>query len=164
MRARSFSPLLAVVLALGNGVVGGRAHAQAPAPAQVEIVALQGLQFGPLLPGVPESISVNDAARRAEIVLSGQGTVDLTIVLPRALTAPGGLQIPLRFGSADGAVLRNASVAPVAINPMGTVRVQLQGDGAPTHLLLGGTALPARDQAAGEYTTTVVLMIVHAGT
>lgn len=164
MRARWRSPLLAASLAVGLGVSGGRAGAQAPAPTSVEVSAVQGLRFGPLLPGVPESISVTDAARRAEIILTGTGTVELAVLLPRAMTSPGGRQIPLRFGAADASILRNASTAPVPINPSGTMRLHLQGDGAPTRLLLGGTALPAPDQPAGEYTTTVVLMFVHAGT
>lgn len=164
MRARWRSPLAAASLALGLGVSGGRAVAQAPAPTSVEVTAVQGLRFGPLLPGVPESVSVMDAARRAEIILTGTGTVELAVLLPRAMTSLVGGEIPLRFGAADAAVLRNASTAPVPMNPSGSLRVQLQGDGAPTRLLLGGTALPARDQPAGEYTTTVVLMFVHPGT
>lgn len=164
MRTRWRGPLVAASLALGMGVSGGRAEAQVPAPTSVEVVAVQGLQFGPLLPGVPESISVTDAARRAEIILTGTGTVELAVLLPRAMNSSTGRQIPLRFGAADAAILRNASTAPVPMNPTGTLRVQLQGDGAPTRLLLGGTALPAPDQPAGDYTTTVVLVFVHAGT
>lgn len=165
MCARWRSPLSAASLALGLGVSGGPGMAQAPAPtSSVEVTAVQGLRFGPLLPGVPESISVTDGARRAEIILTGTGTVELAVLLPRAMTSPSGGQIPLRFGALDAAVLRNASTAPLPMNPTGTLRVHLQGDGAPTRLLLGGTALPAPDQAAGDYTTTVVLLFVHPGT
>lgn len=165
MRARTFSPSRAgALLALALAVCGGRAHAQAPAPASVEVVPVQGLAFGPLLPGVPEQVPVTDAARRAEIVLTGEGTVDLSVLLPQAMTSPAGTRIPLRFGAADGALLRNASTAPVAVNPLGTIRVRLQGGGAPTRLLIGGTALPAADQPAGSYTTTLVLVVVNAGT
>jgi hypothetical protein len=156
--------LLGTLLALGVGCGGGRAAAQAPAPATVEAVPVQGLTFGPLLPGVPEQVRVSDGARRAEFLLAGEGTVDVALLLPAAMTSPDGTRIPLRFEAADGALLRNASAAPLPVNPLGTIRVQLQGAQTPTRLLLGGTALPARDQAAGSYTTTLVLVVVNAGT
>ena len=170
MRARSPNPFrpigpgMGVLLALGGIFGGGPAHGQAPVPASVEAVMVQELTFGPLIPGVPERVPVTDAARRAEIVLTGEGTVELAIVLSDAMTSPGGTRIPLRFGALDGAILRNASTAPVTVNPQGTIRVTLQGADTPTRLLIGGTALPSSAQAAGTYRTRMVLMVVNAGT
>jgi hypothetical protein len=130
----------------------------------MEAVPVQGLLFGPMLPGIPEQIAVGDAARRAEILLTGSGVLDVSIQLPRAMTAPGGATIPLRFGPHDAAVLYSASSAPVPVNPLELIRVRLDPAAGPTRLLLGGTALPAANQQAGTYTTTLVLLVVNTGT
>lgn len=138
--------------------------AQAGEGAPVVAVATQGLSFGPLIPGVPEAVSVRDAARRAEVVLEGQGTVDVMLVLPRALVSSGGGTIPLRFGAEDGALVATASGEPMLLDPHFSTRVRLTGGPAPARLLLGGTAVPAREQPAGQYSTTIVVIISAAGT
>jgi hypothetical protein len=154
----------ALLLALAGAFCGGRARAQAPAGVSFDAVPLQGLSFGALLPGVPEVVPVTDAARRAEIVLSGSGTFDVTLVLPEAMVSPTGARLPLRFGAADGAVLRNVSASLVPFDPLGTNRVRLDPMQGPARLLLGGTALPAREQTAGRYTTTIVVVVTNPGT
>ncbi|HST61661.1 MAG TPA: hypothetical protein VLK84_23350 [Longimicrobium sp.] len=152
-----------VLLALAGGVGGGGAHAQAPAQA-VEAVPVQGLSFGRLLPGVPETVSTADAARRAEIILSGTGSFDVLLVLPDALVNADGARIPLRFGARDGAVMRNPSAPLLPFNPLEMGRVQIQESAGPARLLLGGTAVPAPSQAAGTYQATVVLIVNNPGT
>lgn len=157
--------------ALGAGMLfalalmsGGRAHAQAPA-SSVEAVPVQGLSFGPLLPGVAETVRVADAARRAEVILDGSGMVDVTLVLPTALVSPSGARIPLRFGARDAAILRNASSAFIPMNPLETARVRLHdGTPGPARVVLGGTALPAADQPAGSYQATVTVIVNNPGT
>ena len=160
---RRIARVAALLLALAGGVGGGGAHAQAPA-STVEAVPVQGLSFGPLLPGVAETVSVADAARRAEIILSGRGTFDVLLVLPDALVNADGARIPLRFGARDGALMRNPSAPLLPFNPLEMGRVRI-GDGpGPARLLLGGTALPAPDQAAGTYQATVVVIVNNPGT
>jgi hypothetical protein len=154
----------ALLLALAGAFCGGRAQAQAPAGVSFDAVPLQGLSFGSLLPGVPEVVQVTDAARRAEIVLSGSGTFDVTLVRPDAMVSPTGARLPLRFSAGDGAVLRNVSAALGAFDPLGTNRLRLDSTQGPARLLLGGTALPSREQTAGRYTTTIVVVITNPGT
>lgn len=153
----------AVLLALAGGAGGGGAHAQASAQA-VEAVPVQGLSFGPLLPGVAETVRTSDAARRAEIILDGTGTFDVLMVLPDALVSAGGARIPLRFGARDGALMRNPSAPLLPFNPLEMGRVGIDGASGPARLLLGGTALPAPDQAAGTYQATVVVIVNNPGT
>lgn len=152
--------LIAAALLAGAADAG----AQSPAPGAIEAAPVQGLSFGSLLPGIPEVISVADAARRGEVVLSGSGTLDVHLLLPAALVSPGGASIPLRFGPRDAALLANASLAPVARDPAQGIRVTLTPEQGAVRLLLGGTALPAPDQRPGTYTTTIVLVVTNAGT
>jgi hypothetical protein len=153
------------LLAAAWGVCGhADAEAQTASASAVEAVPVQGLAFGPLLPGVPEAVSVRDGARRAEVVLDGQGTVDVSFLLPRAMVSASGARIPLHFGALDGAVVRHASSGLIPLNPLETSRLRLQSGQGAARLLLGGTALPAPDQPAGRYATTVVLVLSNPGT
>lgn len=149
-----------LLLVLLGVVGGGRAHAQA----SLEAVPVQGLSFGALIPGTSETIVVSDAGRRAEILLTGDGVFDFAIVLPQALISRTGARLPLRFGPRDGALLPNLSSALIPINPLETNRVRLQSGGPATRLLIGGTALPTREQPAGQYATTVTIVVINAGT
>lgn len=156
-------PRAALVLAI-LGTLGGRAAAaQAPA-ASLEVIPVQGLSFGPLIPGVPETVAVGDAARRGELLLRGRGVFDLTLVLPTALVSPSGARIPLRFAAKDGAVLRSSAHALIPFNPLEPNRVRVQDNQGPTRLVFGGTALPATDQPAGRYQATVVVVVNNPGT
>ncbi|MDB4949789.1 MAG: hypothetical protein JWM27_2438 [Gemmatimonadetes bacterium] len=154
-------PLLALALALAAG--GREAAAQASSGTSLEAFPVQGLAFGPMIPGVPESIPVTDGARRAEIVITGQGTADVTLVLPEALVSAAGARIPLRFGARDAAVARGSGAA-VPVDPHQPIRVSLDGASGPVRILVGATALPAPGQVAGTYTTTLVLVVVNPGT
>ncbi len=130
----------------------------------MDAVPVQGLSFGALIPGVPETVSVGDPARRAEVVLKGEGWLDLSLLLPEAMLAPSGARIPLRFEGHDGAILRSSSSSPALLDPRGMHRIRLGGEHGPMKLLLGGTALPAMDLPAGKYTTTIVLIVTTPGT
>jgi hypothetical protein len=161
MRAAAVAALLT---ALGGGFRGGGAHAQAPAANSFDAAPMQGLSFGALIPGVPEVVGVGDAGRRAEILLSGTGTWDVTLVLPDAMVSQTGARLPIRFEARDAALLRNVSSPVQPFDALGTNRVRLDGTQGPARLLLGGTALPSREQTAGRYTTTIVVVITRPGT
>lgn len=149
------------LLAAALASAAGEARAQG---ASLDAVPVQGLTFGTLIPGVPEQVRVGDAARRAEVVLNGEGVFDLSLILPAALVSPGGARIPLRFGAADAAVAASSSTAPVGFDPRQVFRVRVgNGPGVP-RLLLGGTALPAPDQPTGRYQATLVLVVTPPGT
>lgn len=155
-RARAARLLAAALL-----LCAGKAAAQSTT---LQVVPVQGLSFGNLIPGVPEQVGVGDGARRAEVVLQGRGTFDLSLILPAALVAPSGARIPLRFGTADAALASTTSTVPAGFNPRQMYRVRLgEGLGLP-RLLLGGTALPAADQPPGRYQATLVLIVTPPGT
>lgn len=154
----------ALLLALAGCFLGGGAFAQAPASVGVDAVPVQGLSFGPLIPGVSEVIPVTDAGRRAEIVLNGHGMLDVTLVLPTAMVSPVGARLPLLFTARDGALMRNVSASLLPFDPLSTVRVRLDASQGPARLLLGGTARPSREQPAGSYTATILVVITNPGT
>jgi hypothetical protein len=154
---------LLLALALAHAAGGGGAAAQSSSGGSLQAISVQGLAFGPMIPGVPESIGVGDAARRAEIVLTGQGTADVSLILPEALASPSGARIPLRFGAGDAAVARGSGPA-VPVDPHAPIRVTLDPASGPTRILVGATALPAPDQVAGTYSATVVLVVINPGT
>lgn len=159
-RRRARTRGLGIVLALAGALAGGSAAAQ---PGGVAAVPVQGLSFGSLIPGVPEVVSVDDAARRAEVVLEGKGSVDVLLVLPRAMVSRTGGSIPLHFGTSDAA-LTTATDRISPMDPLRSMRLNLAGGSAPPRLLLGGTATAGRAQPAGEYSTTIVVIISRAGT
>jgi hypothetical protein len=155
---------LAAFLALAGGLSGGGASAQAPASASFSAASLQGLAFGALLPGAEETIDVTDAARRAEVMLNGEGIYDVTLVLPSALVSPNGARLPLKFQANDGLLLQGSSGNAVPLNPLATTRVRLNPALGPTRLVLGGTAAPPYNQVAGRYTATIVIIVTTPGT
>lgn len=152
----------ALILAVCFCLAAGGARAQASGA--LEAVPTQGLAFGSLLPGVAETVQTGDGARRAEVVLRGEGWVDLSFMLPQAMVSPSGARIPLRFGARDAALLRNSSSGTVPLNPLETNRVKLNANQGAMRILLGGTALPAQDQPAGRYTATIVIVASPPGT
>lgn len=152
---------VALVLALFLALHGGAAEAQASGG--LEAIPTQGLAFGSLLPGVAETVAVGDGARRAEVMLTGEGWIDLSFILPDAMVSPSGARIPLGFGTRDAALLRNSSSGAIPLNPLETSRVKLNPNQA-LRVVLGGTALPMQDQPAGRYTATIVLVATTPGT
>lgn len=155
---------IALILALCVSLAASRAHAQGSGGSGLEAVPTQGLAFGSLLPGVAETVQTGDGARRAEVVLRGEGWVDLSFMLPQAMVSPSGARIPLRFGTRDAALLRNSSSGTVPLNPLETNRVKLNANQGAMRILLGGTATPAQDQPAGRYTATIVIVAAPPGT
>lgn len=149
-----------LVAALLLGSCPATAVAQASA---VTVVPVQPLSFGLLFPGVMDAVPITDVARRAVVALAGSGSVDVSFILPTQLEVDGGRPIPLRFGPADAGILSSLLSAANPMNPHDMTRVQLTA-GQPVHLLLGGTAMPARDQRQGRYTARVLVIISQPGT
>lgn len=136
----------------------------AQAGASREIAVLQGRQlvFGSLIPGFPEPVSVNDASRRAELVIEGSGTVEVRLMLPEHLASRKGGRIPLQFAPGDAAVLHPGSVEAVRFDPRQPLSISLDPDRGPTRILVGGTAHPSENQSGGTYTTAIaVTVLVH---
>ena len=134
------------------------AHAQS-----VTVSPVQGLSFGLLLPGAPETVSRDDVARRGMVALAGSGPLDVTFVLPTALVSPEGGSLPLTFSAASAGLLGSTGSAAAPLNPQQLQRVQLAADRV-SHLVLGGTAQPAASQRAGHYTARIVIIVSQPGT
>jgi hypothetical protein len=152
MRARTCQWIRSAAL-LALLLLGGTPRAGAQA-----LVAVQPLDFGQLLPGTQEVVTVEDAWRRAEVKMTLSGNVDLRVVLPEALVSRDGARIPLTFRYGDGAVLyRNARIS--AFDPNQSVRIRIPPGHGKASLLLGATAGTAPGQPAGTYTATMVVVV-----
>ena len=129
--------------------------------AQVTAVPQRDLAFGMLMPGVPSSVPVSDVARRAEWLLTGRGNTTVSFVLPTALQGPGGAVLPLVFGTADAAWLRQQGGGGMTTQDPHTPFSVNVPNRQTVRLFLGGTAQPATTQAAGNYTATVTVIIAQ---
>src|SRR4051794_5620764 len=83
-------------------------HSEAQSPKSVSITPVQSLSFGLLVPDRREVVRVTDVARRAVVALSGNGPVDVTLVLPSSLETGTGEHIRLQFSAGDAALLNTS--------------------------------------------------------
>ena len=144
----------AAILALFALCGAGKAPAQAPSSA----VVVQPLDFGQILPGLTETVTVLDAWRRAEVQLEGAGSLDVKLVLPDALVSSSGARIPLVFRNGDAAVeYKNGRSAP--FDPALPQRIHIPPGHAQATLVVGGSAATGPGQVAGEYNATIVVVI-----
>jgi hypothetical protein len=148
--------LTALLLVWSPAIVALQAQAATVRP-------VQGLSFGLLLPGAPETVMLDDVARRGVVALAGSGPLDVTFVLPTALVSAEGGSLPLSFSSASAGLLTSTGGTVTPINPQQLLRVQLSADRV-THLILGGSAQPAVTQRAGHYTARIVVIVSQPGT
>jgi len=137
--------------------------ATAQAAQAVSVVPVQSLSFGLLVPGRREAVTVNDAARRAVVALAGNGSMDVTLVLPSALETAAGDRIPLQFSTGDAVLLTTAGSTLATLDPLQVNRVQLQNDRT-VLLVLGGTAVTPATTRPGHYTARVALLLNPPGT
>lgn len=153
---------LTVVVAAGLiGVLPGSLAAQTTPTA---VIGIQGLRFGPLTAGLAEPVRLNDAWRRGEVRLEGDRILDLSLILPTSMVAPGGASIPLQFVNGDASITVVGSTQPTLFDPNIGAKVGLKKNSTAALLYIGGTALPAVKQAAGNYTATIVIVLAKPGT
>lgn len=142
---------------LALGVFGGgcaRLAAQAP----TSVSAVQPLDFGELLPGITESVTVDDPWRRAEVGIVAGGNLDIRLAIPSALVSRDGARIPLTFRYGDGAVLyKNSRIA--TFDPNQAVRIRIPPGHGQASVLVGATASTDPGQPAGVYTATIVVVV-----
>lgn len=157
--------LRAAVLTLGLlALVAAPRHAHSQSLA---VYSLKGLQFGALLPGVDAAVSPVNTPGRAEVEIVGQGRIAITIELPASMSSPRGHQLPLAFGPQDGVLFLKVSSRSVTFDPRQPLEATLPAgnqQGSAAILYLGGTAKPARDQAPGEYASSVSVRIANVAT
>ncbi len=125
---------------------------------QASVTPVQALDFGQILPGLAETVSPQDAWRRAEVRIDGAGNFDVRIVLPQTLASREGAQIPLVFRNGDAAITVKNS-RPVYFDPNQTQRIRIPPGQGQALLHLGGTATTTAGQRAGQYSTTLVVVV-----
>ena len=143
---RRAAGLLLVLLAGGPTAAG----------AQYAVAQVQPLAFGYLTQGVTEVVAPTDAFRRGVVTLDGSGQAYVRVVLPTALTSTQGATIPLQFLTGDVTAQENGRAAG-AFDPATATRVNL-GKGTAS-LFIGGRAVPAVNQRAGDYTATMTVIV-----
>jgi len=136
---------------------------EAQSSKSVTITPVQSLSFGLLVPGRREVVPVTDMARRAVVALSGQGPVDVTLVLPSALETAAGERITLQFSPGDGSLLDTGGNTIGTLDPRQVNRVQL-GNNRTILFVLGGTAVTTASTRPGHYTARVALLVNQPGT
>ncbi len=147
-----------VIVALLLGVTAA-ARAQ-----NIQLSGLQGVSFGPMLPGISTVVSRADGARAALFDLKGSGsgrTVLLQFVLPSALSGPGGATLPLSYGASDAGFSAQQTIgSQVAFDPRVPYVATLSGSGRGS-VYLGATAMPASNQTTGSYSATLTLNVIY---
>jgi hypothetical protein len=143
--------------------VAGGAAAPAFAQTPTAVTAIQGLSFGSLIAGVAEPVRTTEAWRRAEARVEGDRNVDVRLVLPTALVGAGGASIPLQFTAGDGSVTLAGSTQAKTFDPNTGAKIQFKPTVTSAMLYLGGTALPAANQPAGNYSATIVIIVSKPG-
>ena len=138
-------------------------RAEAQSGKSVSINQVQSLSFGLLLPDRREVVRVTDVARRAVVALSGNGPVDVTLVLPSSLETAKGERITLQFSAGDAALLTTSGSTIGTLDPMQVNRVQL-GNNRTVLFVLGGTAVTTAATHPGHYTARVTLLVNQPGT
>ncbi len=124
---------------------------------------VQGLLFETLGAG-GERIAVEDASRRAEWLVRGEGAVDLHLVLPDVLeNLQDTCDIALEFAGGDLAYILPGSQELVLAHPGQPLSLSLPGNDLPVRVILGGTARSTGLELAGDYEAAVILIVSTSG-
>ncbi len=122
------------------------------------------LTFGTVLRGVPTVVEpLVRSAGRWEIRGESNAEVRIDLLLPVSLTSASGAELPLSFGSADGAFSFHPVGKPARVfDPQLPVIMAFDRRGK-LYVFLGGTALPEAMQPAGDYAATISLTVSYTG-
>ncbi|MEO8634408.1 MAG: hypothetical protein ABI587_03925 [Gemmatimonadales bacterium] len=136
------------------------ATATRPLAAQSTVTGIRNLDFGPVIRGVPSSVSPNDPIRSGRFyvkhIINRQVQVQFT--LPTRLNrVAGGGNMPITFATTDAVAKGTAPTSnPVTFNPNTTITFTLTSS-ADFFINLGGRVSPAAGQATGAYAGTITL-------
>ena len=131
-----------------------------PLAAQSTVTGVRNLDFGPVIRGVPSSVSPNDPIRSGRFyvrhIIGRQVQVRFTLPTQLARVA-GGANLPISFGTTDAVAKGTAPTSnPVTFNPNNTQTFTLVTS-ADFFVNLGGRVSPAAGQATGAYQGTITL-------
>lgn len=130
-------------------------------------IAIQGLTFGTVLPGVMTTVSAADPHRAGLFEVRGAAgaSVRLEFVLPTALQHENSSAfIPVQFGpgSATAGFGRGIGDQFVIFSPLAPLLNPLSAEGR-LYIRIGGTAVPGLPQQGGEYRATIYLTVYDLG-
>jgi len=128
-------------------------------------IAHRDLAFGNVLPGIPERVPPHDRhAGLFEIQGTAGGTVRVEFLLPDALRASFGAELPIGFAHGDGYADFSHGKPPrgVLFDPRTPLVMDL-GPNGKLLVRLGGTVSPTRDQAGGPYHAAVSITVYDLG-
>ena len=135
----------------------------APAAAQVSVIGLRDLAFGPVIVGIPKSVAPADPLHSGEyrITAPAGSRVRIDFDLPKQLAGPGAARLAIAFAKTDAIVIGNApGSVPVVLDPNPKANLKYDmGSSTAANIFLGGTVSPAGNQAVGNYTAVVTLTV-----
>lgn len=134
-----------------------------PAAAQVSVLGIRNLAFGPVIVGIPSSVAPSDPLRSGQFRMTAPAgsRVRLDFDIPTQLVGPGTARLPIKFAKTDGMVVGNApGSVPVALDPNLKANLKYDmGNSTAANIFLGGTVTPAANQAPGGYVATITLTV-----
>lgn len=131
------------------------------AAAQVSVIPIRDLAFGPVIVGVSSSVPPSHPTRSGQFRLTAplNTRVRLRLTLPNRLDGPAGATLPIGFSNNDAIWMSSApNSQPSTFNPKGAA-VQLIVNSGTINVWVGGTVTPAGNQAQGTYTGTITLTV-----
>lgn len=130
---------------------------------QSQVVGIRDLAFGPVIRGVPSSVSPNDPVRSGRFYVRHQlnRQVRIQFTLPTRLNRQGGGgNLPISFGATDAVAQGTAANSqPVTFNP-NTPQTFTLVTSADFNVSLGGAVQPRANQATGTYSGTATLTVI----
>jgi uncharacterized protein DUF4402 len=166
---RTVSTLSLAVLALVvSGATAARAQsnnafivASADVQQPINVLAAQGLAFGPVFPGVIKIVGPDDLTNAGRFDVTGQGSapVTLSFTLPATLSAGGPTMLIGNFQAIradDNAQLVNGGMFAPGASNAATISA-----GGTLFVWVGARVTPAVNQAAGLYTGNITLTVVY---
>lgn len=144
-----------------------QARTRVVVPPPLLALALHELSFGSVFPGIPSSVPVHDPRHAGLFQIQGpvEAAVRVELILPAALAADHGALLPISFGPGDGFADFSRGRPPrgLLFDPHTPVIGSLGPNGR-LYVRLGGTVLPGRPQAGGEYRATIFMTVYDLGT
>ncbi len=125
--------------------------------------AQRDLRFREMLPGVPESLTWDNAdAARFRIQGARNLEILITLLLPPTMIGPGA-PIPLTFASTDAAWGRTNNTSSGTLFDPNLPLIVSFTNRRRIFVWLGGTASPSVSQAPGSYSGTITLTVAYTG-
>ena len=134
-----------------------------PVAAQVSVLGIRNLAFGPVIVGIASTVAPSDAVRSGQYRFTAPAgsRVRIDFDLPTQLNGPAGAKLPIKFAKTDAIIVGNsAGSVPIVLDPNPKANQKFDmGTNTAANIFLGGTVTPAGNQTPGSYVATVVLTV-----